>query len=202
MFANRQAGLLLVAIGASILTVYDWLGKFILGADKSPEALAFADSPYVFVCYTISICACLIVGAVKIEQIIVARKTAPTFSLLCLIAAWGGVWVSAEIGPDGIGGETMHFYWWGLALVWTFLIAGAHWLEIKKRPLAVRDWMLYAYMLAWLPALIFLTFPLWALIDIMSLDEAMITAVTLPFASVFLVAHWVIVDVLDQAKKR
>ena len=79
----------------------------------------------------------------------------------------------------------------------TSVMPGAYLFAKQTRYLAMRDWTVYGYALSWLPAVIFLSFPIWQAISDMSIDEAMITSVTMPFAGSFVLAHWSIIEFLD-----
>ena len=186
------------ALVASAVTIYAWVVKFLLIEQSNLEAQAFAASPWVFVLYALSVCSTLVTGPAAIKASITAQKPPGNiFCLACLLSAWSGVLLTHTIGSNGLGGVTLQFYWWGLAIVWTFLIGGIYVYSAQGRWLAMRDWTVYAYALAWLPAIIFISYPAWRLGMEMTPDEAVVTAALMPFAGLFVLAHWYIVDVID-----
>ena len=190
---------LIGALGASAVTLYAWIARFLITQDASLEAQAFTTHPWIFILYALGICTALISGPAALEKGI-SSKSRPSniFCLACLTSAWSGVLLTHAVGPNGLGGVTLQFYWWGLAAVWTTLIAGIYLFAGQSRWLAMRDWTVYAYALAWLPAIIFITYPLWLSGMQMSSDEAIVTAAFMPFAGLFVLAHWYIVEIIDE----
>lgn len=187
------------AFGASAVTLYAWMVRFLITQDSSIEAQAFTAQPWVFILYALGICTALITGPAELAKGISSKKRpSNVFCLACLLSAWSGVMLSHTVGPNGLGGVTLQFYWWGLAVVWTALIAGVYLFAAQSRWLAMRDWTVYAYALAWLPAIVFITYPLWRLGMKMSSDEAIVTAAFMPFAGLFVLAHWYIVEIIDE----
>ena len=62
----------------------------------------------------------------------------------------------------------------------------------------VRDWIFYSYGMALLPLSIIPAIPLWPMRDAMDLDEAVITASTLSFAGDYLIAHFVLYEMIGR----
>lgn len=62
----------------------------------------------------------------------------------------------------------------------------------------VRDWTFYSYGMALLPLSIIPAIPLWHMLDAMDLDEAVITASTLSFAGHYLIAHFVLYEMIGR----
>lgn len=187
----------LFAAVAGAITIYAWVIRYLLGTGPAPETLAFEQSAWIFWLYTLATFGALLLGPAAIIAAVDEKRPHHLFNLMCLISAWFGVGVGRAIGPDGYGGASMLFYWWGLAFVWTFLIAGSYLFARQTRYLAMRDWTVYGYALSWLPAMTIISFPVWQAISDMSVDEAMITSVTMPFAGSFVLAHWCIIELLD-----
>ena len=175
--------------------------KYLLVEDRSLEALMFKEQAWIFWFYAFSTCCALLSGPDALFSSINLPKQHPNqlFCLSCLFSAWSGAFLSYKIGPNGLGGTSLQFYWWGLGAVWTFLIGGIYVFASQARWLAARDWTIYAYALAWLPAIVFLTYPIWQAGMEMTRDEAIVTAAFMPFAGLFVLAHWLISDVIDDA---
>ena len=124
------------------------------------------------------------------------------FSIGCVITAVAGLAMSLVIGDNGVGGTVIHFYWGGLALIWTASIAMAHLSEKLAKPLAVRDWVVYSLAMALIPLTLVPSVPLWSLMFTLDPHESILTATTSSFAAHFLVAHYVIFEILDRRKSK
>ncbi|MGR8946464.1 MAG: hypothetical protein ACU84Q_00350 [Gammaproteobacteria bacterium] len=190
--------LLFASFGGAAVTIYAWIGQFLLSSNGSFESQVFKQQPAAFYLYALTAAASLLAGPRALRVASKENRLSRSFLVICVLVAWSGVYLSATIGSGGLGGVTMKFYWWGLALVWTFLLFGSVVLERTRKPLAARDWAVYAYALTWLPPIVFIIFPVWKRIANMSADEAMITSVTLPFAGAFVLAHWIILEFLEK----
>jgi hypothetical protein len=189
-----------LGIIGSAITAYIWLAQFMgtpVPSAPSREAAAFAQAPIVFFLYVLCVCASLLLGPGSLKRAIEKNLPSTGFNIACLAVAASGIWLSKSIGHAGLGGSTMSFYWWALAMVWLFLMIGIGFAHKTNRPLVVRDWVIYSHGLTLLPPLTWITFALFNAFSSITPDEAMITAVTLPFAGVFVLAHWYILDVVE-----
>lgn len=124
------------------------------------------------------------------------------FSFACIAAAIAGCALYATIGVDGTGSPTMAFYWGGLALLWSGAIAMSHLCRRWRKPLAVRDWTIYAAAIALIPLTMIPSVPLWPLFFELDADQTIITAATSSFAAHMLIAHYVIFEILERRPRR
>ena len=128
-------------------------------------------------------------------------KSTGMFSLGCLLTAVCGGAMSLAVGANGIGENVIHFYWNGLAIIWVASIAMVHLSEMLNKPLAVRDWVVYSYAMLLLPLTIVPSLPIWPMLFELDAHQTIVTATTSSFAAHFLVAHYVIFEVLERREK-
>ncbi len=124
------------------------------------------------------------------------------FSLACLAAAIAGCVLYVTVGVDGIGSPTMAFYWGGLAALWSGAIAMIHLCRRWRKPLAVRDWTIYAAAIALIPLTMIPSVPLWPLMFDLDPGQTIMTAATSSFATHLLVAHYIIFEILERRPRR
>lgn len=124
------------------------------------------------------------------------------FSLACVAASITGCAAYATIGIDGIGSPTMAFYWGGLAVLWSGAIAMIHLCRRWRKPLAVRDWTIYAAAIALIPLTMIPSVPVWPLLFDLDPGQTIITAATSSFAAHMLIAHYVIFEILERRPRR
>ena len=124
------------------------------------------------------------------------------FSLACIAASVAGWLMYATIGVDGIGSPTMAFYWGGLAALWSGAIAMIHLCRRWRKPLAVRDWTIYAAAIALIPLTMIPSVPLWPLLVDLDPGQTIMTAATSSFAAHMLIAHYVIFEILERRPRR
>lgn len=129
---------------------------------------------------------------------------APTrrFSIACVAASVAGYALYKTVGESGIGGSTMAFYWGGLALLWSGAIAMIYLCRRWRKPLAVRDWTIYAAAMALIPLTMIPSVPLWPLFIDIDPDQTLMTAATSSFAAHMLIAHYVIFEILERRPRR
>ena len=200
MTLERQGYLYGTALAASGITLYAWVARFLFVDVGSLESETFNTAPWIFILYAASHCCALLTGPKALQRTIFDKvRPGNAFCLSCLLSAWCGVALTSLIGTDGLGGVTIKFYWWGLAIIWSILVAGIFLFAAQSRQLAMRDWTVYAYALCWLPAIIFISYPAWRILMNMTPNEAAVTAAFMPFAGIFVLAHWFIVDVIDDS---
>ena len=128
-------------------------------------------------------------------------RSSGLFSIACIITAICGGAMSLVNGNNGIGENVIHFYWNGLALIWVASIAMVHCSEALRKPLAVRDWMVYSYAMLLLPLTIVPSMPIWPILFDLDAHQTIITATTSSFAAHFLIAHYVIFEILERSSK-
>lgn len=124
------------------------------------------------------------------------------FSLACIAASIAGCVLYATVGIKGAGSPTMAFYWGGLAVLWSGAIAMIHLCRRWRKPLAVRDWSVYAAAIALIPLTMIPSIPVWPLIVALDAHETIITAATSSFAAHMLIAHYLIFEILERRPRR
>ena len=189
----------LSVIGSAIISYWFFL-RFSLDDLSLAEARAFDASPLPFLLYVLSAITCLWLGPQALAKAVREHALDLRFNLCCIVCAWCGAWMSHAIGDDAVGGAAMQYYWFGLALVWSFIVLGVLLAHRRAKPLVVRDWTIYAYALCLLPVFIVPGIPIWASLPAMDADDAMVTAVTVPFAGIFLAVHWLIFERLEKRR--
>lgn len=192
---------LLIAKGIALFASAFVFMYWILAPHILPQhfiaAAAFRDTPLPFYMYAISNITTLLLGPGALARTIGYYQTESKFLAACFVCAWSGVWLSNTIGDQGIGGATMAFFWWSLALIWSFLLTGILFAIVTNRLLMARDWTINAYSLAFISPLAVVTLPVWNQYSAMNQNDAMLTAVTMPFAGVLFLANWYIFDVVE-----
>ena len=201
MSPRVSQGLSAVAVIGTAVIGYWFLVRPGMGGAELVDSVAFAENPAPFIAYVVSALASLWIGVPAVAAAIERQTIHQPFVVACLATAWSGVWLSASVGVQAEGGITMHYYWWGFALIWSFIVVGIGLAHRRHKPAVVRDWTLHAYGLAVVPILLVIGLPLWRALPGLDADGAMVTAGTLPFAAVFLVVHWVIFERLDRRKQ-
>lgn len=192
--------------GSCLLTFLFALFEFFLtpafSLDGSPLAVAFNSYWPVFALYLVGLALALFYAPKALRNAHLAGTNTPSFSIACVLTSVAGITMSLAIGDNGIGGAVIHFYWGGLALIWIASVAMAHLSEKLAKPLAVRDWVVYCFAMLLIPLTLVPSMPLWPLFFELDPHETILTATTSSFAAHFLVAHYVIFEILDRRKTK
>ena len=192
-----------VALGsvAAALTTYQFIVTAWLAHGSAEHAALQASWP-VFVTYVAAVGYAAFAAPQAVARAV--RNGAPTFrfSLACLAAAVAGFVLYETIGAGGIGAPTMAFYWGGLALLWGGAVAMIHLCKRWRKPLAVRDWTVYAAAMALIPLTMIPSVPLWPLFFELDPGQTIMTAATSSFALHMLIAHYVIFEILERRPRR
>lgn len=171
-------------------------------ADGSAEQAALQDFWPVFVAYVAAVGWAAFTAPRAVAQALADGAPTTRFSLACLAAAGAGFALYEAIGEGGVGGPTMAFYWGGLALLWSGAVAMIHLCRRWRKPLAVRDWTIYAAAMALIPLTLIPSVPLWPLFFDLDPDQTIMTAATSSFAAHMLIAHYVIFEILERRPRR
>ncbi|MGR8918182.1 MAG: hypothetical protein ACU85V_01085, partial [Gammaproteobacteria bacterium] len=144
--------------------------------------------------------AAIVSGAGAVRRVLAGEAAGVGFTGAAVAAAVAGS-VLAHARADSLaGGVTMLFFYDALALVWILTALTAAVAARRGRPLVARDWTLYSFAVALVPATVVLSLPLWAALPVMDLDNAAVSAATMAFAGHYLVAQLVISEVLDRRR--
>ncbi|MGR9091025.1 MAG: hypothetical protein ACU85U_10650 [Gammaproteobacteria bacterium] len=188
-----------VALGgvATALTACQFIVKAWL-ADGSAEHAALQAFWPVFVAYVVAVGYAALTVPLAVTRALADGAPTIRFSFACVAAAVAGFALYKAIGAGGIGGPTMAFYWGGLALIWSGAVAMIHLCRRWRKPLAVRDWTIYAAAMALIPLTLIPSVPLWPLFFELDPGQAIMTAATSSFALHMLIAHYVIFEILER----
>lgn len=192
-----------VALGgaAAALSVYQF-GVTAWRNEGSVEQAALQVYWPVLIVYVLAVAFAAFTAPRAVARAIADGVPTARFSLACVAAAIAGCALYATIGIDGIGSPTMAFYWGGLALLWSGAVAMIHLCRRWRKPLAVRDWTIYAAAIALIPLTMIPSVPLWPLFFELDADQTIITAATSSFAAHMLIAHYVIFEILERRPRR
>ncbi|MCC7410430.1 MAG: hypothetical protein IT495_02175 [Gammaproteobacteria bacterium] len=200
----------MASIAAIAVVVYQFVLRFHVGGlpMAAPEAAGAPADPALFtrawpyfVAYAGAATGALLLGPPALARALRSAPVGNAFFAACAAAAIAGAGLGIVVADQGTGGATMPFYWGGLAGIWLVCVAMALWARPRSTP-ALRDWTIYCYALALLPLTTWPSVPLWRQLAGMTADEAVITAVTMAFASHLLVAHYFIFERLERRAPR
>lgn len=196
-----------VGVLGALLVAYVFAGRFLIADDLLALWLpaerinwdhASFDAGAVFYCaYGLAAAACIWFAASSLTTVIREGRLTGIYLWLSALTALAGVALSTHQQTGALGGQIMPFYWWALGLIWLFTNLVSVVAYRAGSTLVSRDWALYSVGLAFVPATALPQVPLWFMLDAMTLDQAMLTAVTSSFAAHYLIAHFVILEVLD-----
>jgi len=189
-------GLGLAAVAIALVT-YEFVVKAWM-APGSAEGNALAVAWPIFALYVGSIGCAALLAPRAVARVMRGQAPSRAFSLASLAGAGSGVAMYLAIGAGGIGADTMGFYWGGLALLWSGSIAMVYACRYVGKPLAVRDWTLYAVAMALIPLTMIPSLPLWPLLFDLDPGQTLMTAGTSSFAAHMLLAHYVIFEILER----
>jgi NADH:ubiquinone oxidoreductase subunit 6 (subunit J) len=200
MMTTLQSG---VALGGAVagLTLYQF-GVIAWRDHGSAEHAALQVYWPVLIAYAAAVALAAFTAPRAVVRAITAGVPTARFSLACLAASIAGCAMYATLGADGVGSPTMAFYWGGLGALWSIAIAMIHLCRRWRKPLAVRDWTVYAAALALIPLTMIPSVPLWPLVFTLDRDQTLITAATSSFAAHMLIAHYVIFEILERRPRR
>lgn len=185
-----------------LLALFEFFLRPAFAVDGSPLAVAFRAYWPIFVLYLMGLVCALFYAPTALKNAQSVGKNTAKFSIGCVLASLGGFAMSLSIGDDGIGRGVIHFYWGGLALIWVASVAMAYLSETLAKPLAVRDWVVYSFSMLVIPLTLVPSISLWPLFFELDSHETILTATTSSFAAHFLVAHYVIFEILDRRKTK
>ena len=169
--------------------------------DGAGAADGFALAWPLFVLYALASASAMAASLDAVAAVARGRQVSWRFHTSCIAAAIAGGLLATARGADLPGGWPAMFYWWALAGLWSFAVLLALRAGRSGRALVARDWTVYSAALAWLPLSVIPQVPLWELLDVMDLDTAVQTAVTLSFIGHYLVAHLAITHLLDRPRE-
>ena len=154
----------------------------------------------VFAIYLLAMAGALISGRGAMEKAQKLGASTAVFSFSCGMVAVCGAVMSLVNGASGIGGNIINFYWTGLAIIWVGSILMIHFSEASNKALAVRDWTVYSCAMLLLPLTIVPSIPIWPVIFDLDIHQTMITATTSSFAAHFLIAHYIVFEILEKRR--
>ncbi len=204
---GRPAWLTPLAMAALAVSVFEHWLRYVL-----PEALvvpwtwqasygvdrqAFAAMPGPFVVYALTLGTTLASGPAAVARVLAGRAPGYAFLVAASLAAIAGAVLAAARGAGMPGGPAMQFYYYGMALLWLVANVRAATAHERGNRLVARDWTLYSFAVALAPAGIVVTAPVWSLLEVMSVDDACVTAATMTTAGLYLAAHFCICELLD-----
>jgi len=185
----------ILAISATLLVAMHHVLRFVLPSDPwtgflpaeqaAVDAATFARCWPLAIVYVVANAVAMLHGVRAFGTALRGERVAPTFFIAAAIAALSGGALASWTGPGLLGGTTVLYYWWGLAMLWLLAIARAQ----SRKAAVARDWTLYAIALAFLPATVLPGIPLWQTLDALDFEQAVITAVTMSFAAHYLLVH-------------
>ncbi len=191
-----------VCLVTFLLAFFEFLLRPAFAENSSPAAMAFAAHWPIFVIYLTGLALALFYAPKALKNAQYEGTNTRIFSIACIVTSVAGIAMSLSIGDDGVGRAVIHFYWGGLAIIWIASIAMAHLSEKLDKPLAVRDWVVYSFAMLLIPLTLVPSIPLWSLLFELDPHETILTATTSSFAAHFLVAHYVIFEILDNRRKK
>lgn len=181
----------------------DLLAAFTTAEIAAHDAAAFRARWPVFFLYALGSTVALLTGPQAIADNIAGRRTAhPVFLGACLGSAAAGAGIAASLGAESLGGSAILFYWYGVALLWSFSVGMVYFGRARRSPLVARDWTLYSYAIAAAPLTFYATVPLWVAAAHMDREAAYLTGATIGLPAHLLIAHYVIVEILDRPQRR
>lgn len=187
------AGTLTLALAA-----YQFFLQPLLEPQRTAASIALSTYWPIFALYLSGLGIALVASPKALAEAQTHGNNTVSFSAGCVIAAVAGGAMSLAIGGKGAGGTVIHFYWVGLAILWSGSISMAHLSAKLRKPLAVRDWIVYSYAMLLLPLSFVPGIYLWPVFFELDPHQAMMTAATSSFAGHFVVAHYVIFEILDR----
>lgn len=190
-----------IALATIGCAYYGFLHLAMVAPSGSAEALAFTNSKPIFIAYIVALAAAVYLGPNAVRQSIAQFRVSIGFSLACIACALAGVGMSIAVGPSGVGGEVIIFYWAGLALIWIASVAMIHVCDKLGKNAGLRDWTIYVYAMCLLPLTIIPGLSMWPWLFDLTPQEILLTAVTASFAAHFVIAHYLIFEVLERRKK-
>ncbi|MEM7541710.1 MAG: hypothetical protein AAF384_08990 [Pseudomonadota bacterium] len=195
------------AFGA-LLVVYVFAGRFVLPGDlwhgwlpvesRESERLQFASNPVLYWSYALSAAAAIWLGFSGLASIVRQGRVSGGFLAASSLAAVAGIGLATYQRDNALGGLTAVFYWWSFGAIWIFTNLVSAVAVRHGSPLVGRDWALYSVGLSLVPVSALPQMPLWVLLDSMTVDEAALTAFIASFAAHYVIAQYLILEVLDR----
>ena len=122
------------------------------------------------------------------------------YLLASLVTALAGMALGSAMGTAAVAGYVMLSFWWGAGVLWLMAVAGSWQAARRGHWQVARQWAATGHATALVPLLWLPSLPLWQAFAGMDLAQAWMTGAIAAFATLFLVAHYLNVEVLGATR--